>query len=120
MSAGQRQLVSFARAFLADPTVLILDEATSSLDAPTEAVVQEGLEELLGKRTSFIIAHRLSTVMIADRVLVVEDGQIIEDGTPEELISAGGQFSQLHQAWQDSLRDSEHPETSQDNQSDAR
>ncbi len=94
MSAGQRQLVSFARAFLADPTVLILDEATSSLDAPTEAVVQEGLEELLGKRTSFIIAHRLSTVMIADRVLVVEDGQIIEDGTPEELISAGGQFSQ--------------------------
>lgn len=120
MSAGQRQLVSFARAFLADPTVLILDEATSSLDAPTEAVVQEGLEELLGKRTSFIIAHRLSTVMIADRVLVVEDGQIIEDGTPEELISAGGQFSQLHQAWQDSLRDSEHPETSQDNESDAR
>ena len=120
MSAGQRQLVSFARAFLADPTVLILDEATSSLDAPTEAVVQEGLEELLGKRTSFIIAHRLSTVMIADRVLVVEGGQIIEDGTPEELISAGGQFSQLHQAWQDSLRDSEHPETSQDNQSDAR
>lgn len=120
MSAGQRQLVSFARAFLADPTVLILDEATSSLDAPTEAVVQEGLEELLGKRTSFIIAHRLSTVMIADRVLVVEDGQIIEDGTPEDLISTGGQFSHLHQAWQDSLRDSEHPETSQDNQSDAR
>src|SRR5699024_6010447 len=72
MSAGQRQLVSFARAFLADPNVLILDEATSSLDAPTEAMVQDGLQELLGKRTSFIIAHRLSTVMIADRVLVVE------------------------------------------------
>jgi len=103
MSAGQRQLVSFARAFLADPNVLILDEATSSLDAPTEAMVQDGLQELLGKRTSFIIAHRLSTVMIADRVLVVEGGQIIEDGTPVELIAAGGQFAQLHQAWQDTL-----------------
>lgn len=103
MSAGQRQLVSFARAFLADPNVLILDEATSSLDAPTETMVQEGLEELLGKRTAFIIAHRLSTVMIADRVLVVEGGQIIEDGAPDELIAAGGQFSELHQAWQDTL-----------------
>lgn len=103
MSAGQRQLVSFARAFLADPNVLILDEATSSLDAPTEAMVQEGLQELLGRRTSFIIAHRLSTVMIADRVLVVEGGRIIEDGTPHELIAAKGQFSQLHQAWRDTL-----------------
>lgn len=107
MSAGQRQLVSFARAFLADPTVLILDEATSSLDAPTEALVQRGLEELLGKRTAFIIAHRLSTVMIADRVLVVEGGQIIEDGTPDELINTGGQFSQLHKAWLDSLSDTD-------------
>ncbi|HIW46240.1 MAG TPA: ABC transporter ATP-binding protein/permease [Candidatus Yaniella excrementigallinarum] len=103
MSAGQRQLISFARAFLANPNVLILDEATSSLDAPTEAVVQQGLEELLGRRTSFIIAHRLSTVMIADRVLVVEGGQIIEDGAPGQLIAAGGQFSQLYHAWQDSL-----------------
>ncbi|HEY4534770.1 MAG TPA: ABC transporter ATP-binding protein [Enteractinococcus sp.] len=108
MSAGQRQLVSFARAFLADPTVLILDEATSSLDAPTEALVQHGLKELLGQRTSFIIAHRLSTVMIADRVLVVEDGQIIEDGPPQKLIDGGGQFAQLHQAWQDSLSDADH------------
>ena len=120
MSAGQRQLVSFARAFLADPTVLILDEATSSLDAPTEAIVQEGLVELLGKRTSFIIAHRLSTVMIADRVLVVENGQIIEDGTPEELIAAGRQFSELHQAWQDSLSDTPPQSPSQDEESDAR
>lgn len=103
MSAGQRQLVSFARAFLADPNVLILDEATSSLDAPTEAMVQEGLQELLGRRTSFIIAHRLSTVMIGDRVLVVEGGTIVEDGTPSELIATGGQFSQLHRAWRDSL-----------------
>lgn len=107
MSAGQRQLVSFARAFLADPTVLILDEATSSLDAPTEALVQRGLEELLGKRTAFIIAHRLSTVMIADRVLVVEGGQIVEDGSPDELINTGGQFSQLHQAWLDSLSETD-------------
>ena len=107
MSAGQRQLVSFARAFLANPSVLILDEATSSLDAPTEALVQEGLKELLGERTSFIIAHRLSTVMIADRVLVVDDGQILEDGTPAELVEAGGQFAQLYQAWQDSLSDAE-------------
>lgn len=103
ISAGQRQLVSFARAFLADPSVLILDEATSSLDAPTEAVVQDGLKQLLGNRTSFIIAHRLSTVMIADRVLVVEHGKIIEDGSPQELIAAKGQFAQLYQAWQDSL-----------------
>lgn len=103
MSAGQRQLVSFARAFLADPTVLILDEATSSLDAPTEAMVQQGLKELLGSRTAIIIAHRLSTVMIADRVLVVDHGQIIEDGSPEALIEAGGEFAQLHRAWQDSL-----------------
>ena len=120
MSAGQRQMVSFARAFLADPTVLILDEATSSLDAPTEAVLQEGLKRLLGTRTSFIIAHRLSTVMIADRVLVVEDGQIIEDGSPEELIASDGQFSQLHQAWQDSLRHSEHPAPKQEEDLDAR
>src|SRR5690625_2773327 len=103
MSAGQRQLISLARACLAIPDVLILDEATSSLDAPTEAVVQQGLEELLGRRTSFIIAHRLSTVMMADRVLVVEGGQIIEDGAPGQLIAAVGQFSQLYHAWQDSL-----------------
>lgn len=105
MSAGQRQLVSFARAFLADPNVLILDEATSSLDAPTEAMVQEGLQELLGSRTSFIIAHRLSTVMVADRVLVVEGGRIMEDGTPQDLIQAGGQFAELYRAWQDTLAD---------------
>lgn len=120
MSAGQRQMVSFARAFLADPTVLILDEATSSLDAPTEAILQEGLKRLLGTRTSFIIAHRLSTVMIADRVLVVEGGQIIEDGSPEELIASDGQFSQLHWAWQASLRHSEHPAPKQQEDSDAR
>lgn len=102
LSAGQRQLVSFARAFLADPAVLILDEATSSLDLPSEQLVQQGLERLLGRRTALIIAHRLSTVAIADRVLVVDEGRIVEDGSPEELIVAGGYFARLHAAWTDS------------------
>lgn len=103
LSAGQRQLISFARAFLADPSVLILDEATSSLDMPSERMVQEGLTTLLGNRTAFIIAHRLSTVMIADRVLVVHEGHVVEDGSPQELVDAGGRFAALHQAWRDSM-----------------
>ncbi|WP_300342456.1 ABC transporter ATP-binding protein [Nesterenkonia sp.] len=103
ISAGQRQLVSFARAFLADPAVLILDEATSSLDLPSEQLVQQGLERLLGNRTALIIAHRLSTVAIADRVLVIEDGRVVEDGSPAELIDAGGYFAKLHHAWSASM-----------------
>lgn len=115
VSAGQRQLISFARAFLANPAVLILDEATSSLDIPSERMVQDGLHKLLGAddvgsnggsapgRTAIIIAHRLSTVAIADRVLVVDVGQIVEDGSPEELIALGGRFAALHGAWRDSL-----------------
>lgn len=103
VSAGQRQLISFARAFLADPSVLILDEATSSLDIPSERAVQAALERLLGERTAVIIAHRLSTVEIADRVLVVHDGKIVEDGSPAELVAAGGRFAALHAAWEDSL-----------------
>ena len=103
VSAGQRQLISFARAFLADPAVLILDEATSSLDIPSERAVQAGLQKLLGNRTALIIAHRLSTVQIADRVLVVHDGKIVEDGTPEQLIASEGRFATLHKAWRDSL-----------------
>ncbi|MGO4691966.1 ABC transporter ATP-binding protein [Glaciibacter sp. 2TAF33] len=103
VSAGQRQLISFARAFLANPAVLILDEATSSLDIPSERLVQEGLQTLLSDRTAVIIAHRLSTVAIADRVLVMEHGVIVEDGTPEALISGTGRFAQLHAAWRDSL-----------------
>ncbi|WP_051992201.1 ABC transporter ATP-binding protein [Mobilicoccus pelagius] len=99
VSAGQRQLISFARAFLADPAVLILDEATSSLDIPSERAVQQGLTTLLGSRTALIIAHRLSTVMIADRVLVVDDGRIVEDGSPAELVAAGGRFADLYHAW---------------------
>lgn len=103
VSAGQRQLISFARAFLADPAVLILDEATSSLDIPGERLVQRGLQTLLADRTALIIAHRLSTVAIADRVLVMEDGAVVEDGSPDDLIAATGRFAALHTAWSDSL-----------------
>ncbi|TFD75212.1 ABC transporter ATP-binding protein [Cryobacterium fucosi] len=103
VSAGQRQLISFARAFLADPAVLILDEATSSLDIPSERLVQQALQTLLADRTAVIIAHRLSTVAIADRVLVMEHGRIVEDGTPADLIAGTGRFAQLHAAWRESL-----------------
>jgi ABC-type multidrug transport system fused ATPase/permease subunit len=103
LSAGQRQLVAFARAFLADPAVLILDEATSSLDIPSERLVQRALRTVLAGRTALIIAHRLSTVAIADRVIVLEHGRIIEDGVPEALIGAGGRYAALHRAWLDSL-----------------
>jgi ATP-binding cassette subfamily B protein len=103
LSAGQRQMVAFARAFLADPAVLVLDEATSSLDVPTERAVQAALETVLSDRTAFIIAHRLSTVMIADRVLVIDGGRVVEDGTPAELIGTDGHFAALHNAWTDSL-----------------
>jgi ABC-type multidrug transport system fused ATPase/permease subunit len=103
LSAGQRQLVAFARAFLANPAVLILDEATSSLDIPSERLVQRALRTLLADRTAIIIAHRLTTVEIADRVLVLEAGRIVEDGTPADLIGTGGKYAGLHQAWLDSL-----------------
>ena len=104
LSAGQRQLVSFARAFIAAPAVLVLDEATSLLDIPSERLVQEALHTILAGRTALIIAHRLSTVQIADRVIVIDRGQIIEDGPPAELLSRGeGQYSALHASWQQSL-----------------
>ncbi|MEV8563079.1 ABC transporter ATP-binding protein [Streptomyces sp. NPDC051917] len=103
ISAGQRQLVSFARALLADPAVLILDEATSSLDIPGERAVQRAMSMVLRGRTAVVIAHRLSTVEIADRVLVMEHGRIVEDGRPEELIGGTGRFADLHKAWRDSL-----------------
>jgi ATP-binding cassette subfamily B protein len=103
LSAGQRQLVAFARAFLGNPAVLILDEATSSLDIPSERLVQRALRTILADRTALIIAHRLSTVEIADRVLVIEGGRIMEDGTPADLVRGGGDYGRLHQAWADSL-----------------
>jgi ATP-binding cassette subfamily B protein len=103
LSAGQRQLVAFARAFLADPAVLILDEATSSLDIPSERLVQRALRTILSDRTAIVIAHRLSTVEIADRVLVLEGGRSVEDGPPEDLVAGGGRYARLHQQWRDSL-----------------
>lgn len=104
LSAGQRQLVAFARVFLADPRVVILDEATSSLDIPSERLVQQALQTVLQDRTAIIIAHRLSTVAIADRVLVLEHGRVIEDGAPEALLQVPhGHYARLHRAWEDSL-----------------
>ncbi|WP_433197619.1 ABC transporter ATP-binding protein [Nocardia sp. CA-107356] len=103
LSAGQRQLVAFARVFLADPAVIVLDEATSSLDIPSERLIQRALETVLHDRTAVIIAHRLSTVAIADRVLVLESGRIVEDGSPSELIAGTGRFASLHAAWRESL-----------------
>ena len=103
LSAGQRQLVSFARAFLASPAVLVLDEATSLLDIPSERTVQAALRTILAGRTAMIIAHRLSTVEIADRVLVLSAGQIVEDGPPGLLVAGDGAYSALHADWRDSL-----------------
>ncbi|MCT1448001.1 ABC transporter ATP-binding protein [Brevibacterium casei] len=103
LSSGQRQLVSFARVFLADPDVVVLDEATAHLDIPSERLVQKALATVLEGRTAIIIAHRLSTVEIADRVLVMDAGRIVEDGTPDELIAGTGRFAALHRAWRDTL-----------------
>ncbi|MER7268434.1 ABC transporter ATP-binding protein [Micromonospora carbonacea] len=103
LSAGQRQLVAFARAFLADPRVLILDEATSSLDVPTERLVQRALATVLRDRTALVIAHRLSTVETADRVLVLDGGRVVEDGPPERLTACGGRYAALRRQWRDSL-----------------
>jgi ATP-binding cassette subfamily B protein len=103
LSAGQRQLVAFARAFLAAPAVLVLDEATSLLDIPSEQLVQGALRTILAGRTAMIIAHRLSTVEIADRVLVLRAGRVVEDGPPSSLLATGGEYSSLHTDWLDSL-----------------
>ncbi|OFN03184.1 ABC transporter [Rothia sp. HMSC064D08] len=109
LSTGQRQLVSFARVFLANPRVLILDEATASLDIPSERAVQRALNALLAGRTAVVIAHRLSTVLSADRVLVVSAGSIVEDGSPQELIAAGGEFAAMYTSWEDARQDSDSP-----------
>jgi len=103
LSSGQRQLVAFARAFLAEPQVLILDEASSSLDAPHERLVQDALHTLLAGRTAVIIAHRLSTLDIADRILVVDGGRIVQDGSPEKLRAAAGPFRRLNEEWAEGL-----------------
>lgn len=99
LSAGQRQLVSFARVFLANPRVLILDEATASLDIPSERAVQAALRTVLAGRTALVIAHRLSTVLSADRVLVIHEGSVMEDGSPQQLIASGGRFAAMYASW---------------------
>ncbi len=98
LSTGQRQLIAFARAILADPTILILDEATASVDTRTERLIQAALETLLAERTAFVIAHRLSTVRDADRIIVIDGGRIVEQGTYAELLAQGGMFAELHEA----------------------
>ena len=96
LSGGQRQRVAIARAILADPTILILDEATSSLDSESEALIQDGLRSLRMGRTTFVIAHRLSTIRSADQILVLEHGEIVERGTHEELLVRNGRYRQLY------------------------
>ena len=95
LSAGERQLISIARALLADPRILILDEATSNIDRPTEVAIERALDRLLHGRSSIIIAHRLATVRRADVVLVVEHGRIVQSGAPAELLAAEGPFRRL-------------------------
>jgi ATP-binding cassette subfamily B protein len=102
LSAGQRQLVAFARALLAEPRILILDEATSNVDVRTEKTIERGLERLLHGRTAIVIAHRLSTIRRAGKIVVLEHGQIAEQGTHDDLISANGPYSKLYGAWADS------------------
>jgi len=99
LSMGQRQLVALARVLLKDPPILILDEATASVDPFTEAQIQEGLKEVMRDRTAIIIAHRLSTVRHVDRILVLRDGQIIEEGNHESLLAAGGHYAELYNTY---------------------
>jgi ATP-binding cassette subfamily B protein len=99
LAAGERQLVAFARAWIADPALLILDEATSNLDAASEARVTDALRRLRSGRTTIIIAHRLSTIAEADQIAVVEDGRIVESGTPAALRARGGRFAELFDRW---------------------
>ena len=99
LSAGQRQLVALARALIADPRILVLDEATANVDVHAEAAIEEGMRTLLAGRTSIVIAHRLSTVMRADRIAVLADGRVVETGSHDELIEAGGAYARLYRTW---------------------
>jgi ATP-binding cassette subfamily B protein len=102
LSAGEKQLVSLARAFLADPPVLILDEATSNVDPGTEALLEDAMRRLLSGRTTIVVAHRLSTAEHMDRVLVVDGGRVVEDGSHGELVARGGQYAALYRQWSSS------------------
>jgi len=99
LSAGQRQLIALARALIADPRILVLDEATANVDVHAEAAIEEGMRRLLAGRTSIVIAHRLSTVMGADRIAVLADGRVVETGSHDELIEAGGAYARLYRTW---------------------
>ncbi len=99
LSAGQRQLLAFARALVADPRILVLDEATSNVDVHTESLIEQGLRRLVAGRTAIVIAHRLSTIRHAGRIVVLEGGEIVEQGTHEELLDAGGRYWQLYRDW---------------------
>ena len=103
LSGGQRQLISFARAWLVDPRVLILDEATSALDLPSERLIQRALTGLLADRTAIVIAHRFSSIEVADRVAVVDDGRLVELGTRDELLGRESRFAEMHRRWLESV-----------------
>ncbi|MGH2914622.1 MAG: ATP-binding cassette domain-containing protein, partial [Solirubrobacteraceae bacterium] len=102
LSAGQRQLIAFARALVADPRILVLDEATANVDVHTESLIEKGLRRLVAGRTAIVIAHRLSTIRHAARILVMENGRIVEQGTHDELLAAEGRYWQLYRDWAES------------------
>jgi ABC-type multidrug transport system fused ATPase/permease subunit len=99
LSAGQRQLIAFARALIADPRILVLDEATSNVDLHTEGRIEAGLRRLLAGRTAIVIAHRLSTIRQAGRIVVLDQGRVVEQGTHEDLLAAGGPYERLYRDW---------------------
>ncbi|MGO9909588.1 MAG: ATP-binding cassette domain-containing protein, partial [Acidimicrobiales bacterium] len=99
LSSGERQLIALARAFMAQPRVLVLDEATSNLDLQSETKIEKALDVLLEARTAVLIAHRLSTAMKADRIVVIYDGEVVESGSHTELVEAGGKYAAMYETW---------------------